>query len=233
MKSTVFVVATLAAALLSSQAEAALIAYWNFNGLSIATASPPGSGGVPLTIPADQGIGLVSLAGYAGTVDDFAGTTINAIGADPAEESLSLIAGGTTFPGNGTFVDFSFSTFGLEDVVLTYAQQRTATGFNSNAWSFSTDGGANFTPVVTNALGAAATTFAAIGTVTVDMSGFSGIENQAAVIVRLTVNGASTAAGNNRFDNIQFNARPIIPEPATLAMGSFALLCSVAIRRRH
>jgi hypothetical protein len=229
MKKCVLALAAFAALHLGSTANAALIAYWNFNGLSIATAALPGSGGVPTSIAADQGSGTLSLAGYAGTVDDFGGTTINAIGADPAEESLSLVAGNGT-PGNGTPVDFTISTLGLQDVVLTYAHQRSATGYNANAWSFSTDSGANFTPVTTLALPAAATTFATVGVVSVDFSAFPAIENKSSVIVRFVGTGATATAGNNRFDNVQFNAT--VPEPATLALGSIALIGVMAARRR-
>ncbi|BBO32385.1 PEP-CTERM sorting domain-containing protein [Lacipirellula parvula] len=227
------VIFTLVGAIASqgSAAHAALIANWNFNTLSIATASTPGSGGVPTTLAASSGSGTLNLAGYLGTVDDFGGTTINAVGADPAEESLSLVAG-TNFPGNGTPVDFSFSTLGLEDVVLTYAHQRTATGYTTNAWSFSTDGGGSFTPVVTNVLPAAATTFAAVGVVSVDFSAFPAIENKSSVIVRFVGTGATAAAGNNRLDNVQFNATPAVPEPATLSLAGLSLIAAVATRRR-
>ncbi len=44
------------------------VAYWNFNSLSIATASAPGAGGVPTTIAANQGAGTVSLTGWTGLV---------------------------------------------------------------------------------------------------------------------------------------------------------------------
>ena len=67
-----------------ASANAALVAYWNFNGLSISSASTPGSGGVPTSIPADMGAGSVGLNNWLGTVDDFAGTTINNSGAAPS-----------------------------------------------------------------------------------------------------------------------------------------------------
>ncbi len=111
----------------AASANAALISYYNFNGLSIATASAPGAGGVPTSISADQGAGSVSLSGWTGLVDDFGGTTLNALNNDASEESLSLVSN----TGNGSYITLSFSTTGLEDIVVTFDTRGTSTGFNS------------------------------------------------------------------------------------------------------
>ena len=124
------------------------VAYWNFNSLSISTASTPGSGGVPTSITANQGAGTLSLSGYSGTVDDFAGSDINAIAPDTAGASLSLIASGssTPFPGNGTFLELQLNLADFSDPIVTFATRGTASGFSAGTWSYSVGGG-SFTTI--------------------------------------------------------------------------------------
>jgi len=121
----------------SPTARAETVAYWNFNALSIATASPPGSGSVPTSITADQGAGTLSLAGFAGNVDDFAGSTLNALNSDPSGASLSLVAGGASapFPGNGGYLEIQLNLADYADPVITFATRGTSTGFDTGTWS--------------------------------------------------------------------------------------------------
>ena len=231
MKKIVLVVATVAAALLSSTAEAALVAYWNFNGLSIATASAPGSGGVPLSIAADEGAGTIDLSPWAGLVDDFAGATLNALNADPAGASLSLVAGGPTGgpdPGNQSYISTTVSTTGLKDPIISFATRGTSTGFNASGWSYSTNG-VDFTPIPNSSTATRETTFALA---TVDLTGVAAVADQSSVTFRYAVDGASSNSGNNRIDNLQINATAI-PEPGTLALAGLGLLGVVASRRRR
>jgi len=212
-----------------ASAPAALVSYWNFNGLSVATASAPGAGGVPLSISADQGSGTLSLSAWGGLVDDFAGSATNAIAPDVAEESLSLVSGGPAagpFPGNGSFLDLSFSLTGFENPVVTFAGRGTATGFNTGSWSWSTDG-INFNPIGGNTA-TVSTTFALL---TQDFSAADGLDQAASVTLRYTLTGATSNSGNNRIDNLQINASPV-PEPSS----SVAMLTGLALlgwRRRR
>lgn len=201
---------SLAAASLSV-ANADTVAYWNFNSLSIATASTPGNGGVPTSIVANQGTGTLSLTGYGGTVDDFAGSTVNVIAPDASGASLSLVAGGATFPGNGTYVELQFNLADYADPIVTYATQKTSTGYNSGVWSYSVGGGAftNITPAIVPP--------AAYAVATVDLSSINAVDGQANVRLRCTFTGASTAAGNNRIDNLQINATRTSDSVAPLA----------------
>ncbi len=218
---------TLAVVSVASNCGAALVSYWNFNGLSIATASAPGVGGVPASIAADQGAGLLSLSAWAGTVDDFSGSASNAIAPDVAEESLSLTAGGTAapFPGNGTYVELAVSLTGMVDPVITFATRGTSTGFNTGTWSWSTDG-LSFTSVTGNT----ATTSTTFALATLDLSAVDAIDNSPSVTLRYTLSGASSSSGNNRIDNLQINASAV-PEPSVpAALGLGYLL--LARRRR-
>ncbi len=198
--------ATLAAMAAGANAQT-LIGYWNFNGLSIATASAPGSGGVPNSIASDSGTGATLTLGggnWDGLVDDFGGSTINALNSDVAGVSLSLVSDA----GNGSFIEFSFSMAGLTDVSVTFATRGTSTGYNTGQWSFSTDG-ISFTAFGTNT----ATTSTTYALATVGTT--AGLDNDSTAFLRYTLSGASGASGNNRIDNLQITA---VPEPASAAL---------------
>ena len=194
----------IAATFTLSLAGADTVAYWNFNSLSIATASAPGSGGVPTTIVANQGSGTLSLAGYGGLVDDFAGSTINAISPDPAEESLSIVSGGVSggpYPGNGTFVDLAVNFTGFTDPIITFATRGTSSGFNTGNWSYKIGGGA-FTPITGNT----ATTSTTFALATLNLSAVNALDGASNVTLRYTVSGATSISGNNRIDNLLISA---------------------------
>ena len=124
------------------------IAYWNFNTLAIPTAGTPAALGITSIAPTtDTGSSTLSLTGFAGNIDDFSGTALNADTLNPpgnGNVSLSMLPGGTPFPGNGGFLQFEFSMTGRTGFGVSYATQSSSTGFNSTQWSYSTDG-TNFT----------------------------------------------------------------------------------------
>jgi hypothetical protein len=159
------------------------------------------------------------MSGWAGTTEDFAGSTINAVGADASGASLSLV----NLSGNGTFIQVEFSMAGLTDLMVSFATRGTGTGFNAGQWAWSNDG-ASFTDIGGNT----ATTSTSFGLASVDMSAADAIEGDATVFLRYTLDGATTASGNNRIDNLQLNA---VPEPATLALFA-AGGCALLMRRR-
>ena len=186
------------------------VAYWNFNALSIAAPSTPGSGGVPTILPADQGTGSLSLASWLGMVEDFGGSTINAQGGALAEESLSVIAGGTTapFPGNNSFIELAVSFTGLRDPVVTFATRGTSSGFSSGTWSYKIAGG-SFVPVSDINSATTSTTFALA---TVDLSSYNELDGASDVTLRYTLNGATSSSGNNRIDNLLVSATASGPD---------------------
>jgi hypothetical protein len=218
------VLTTLASSISSS--HGALVAYWNFNTLSIPTATTPGNGAVPTSIAANEGTGTINLSGWGGNVDDFGGSNLNSLNSDVSGVSLSLIAGGPSagpFPGNNTYIDISFSTVGLPAPTVTFAAQGTSTGFDSGTWSWSVDG-TNFTPLA----GVNTGTRATYALATADFSGVTQLENQANVTLRYTLSGATSNSGNNRIDNLQVNA---IPEPSAALLGAVGLLALIRRRR--
>src|SRR6185436_11818338 len=88
------------------------IAYWNFNSLAIPTAGTPAALGITSIAPTtDTGTSTLSLTGFAGNIDDFSGTALNADTLNPpgnGNVSLSMLPGNSPFPGNGGFLQFQF-----------------------------------------------------------------------------------------------------------------------------
>lgn len=202
--------AAAACAVLFAAAPAAnaafLISYYNFN---VTTANQ-----VAFTANSVSGTLNVSPSGFTPTTF-FTGSTINALGGDPAGSALSLVGNAN----NGGTVTIQFSTLGLTDIVLSFATQRTSTGFNSNQLAYSLDGvsytnfGSAFNPATSFALA------------TFDLSSISALNNQANVYLRYTLNGATSSSGNNRIDNLQVTGVVAVPAPTTLALAGIAGVC--------
>lgn len=197
------------AAIASLQALTETVAYWNFNSLSIATASAPGSGGVPTSIAANQGNGTLSLTGWTGLVDDFGGSTTNAIGLDTAGASLSLVSNA----GNGTYIELQLNLADYADPIVTFATRGTTTGFPTGSWSYSVGNG-SFTTLAGVNTATTSTTFALA---TVDLSSIDALDGQANVRLRYTLSGATNTTGNNRIDNLKIVATVTRDTAAPLA----------------
>lgn len=189
---------------MATSLHADLIANWNFNSLSIGTASAPGAGGVPTTIAPSTGAGTISLIGWTGLVDDFAGSDVNLIAPDATGGSLSLVAGGSAapFPGNGGYIEIQLNLADFSNPVITFATRGTASGFNTGVWSYSVGGG-SFTNLGGNNTATTSTSYALA---TVDLSAIDAIDGQSNVRLRYTLSGATSGTGNNRIDNLQVNA---------------------------
>ena len=205
--------------------ETGVFAYWNFNSLSITTANAPGVGDVPLTIAADFGAAQMSLANYGGTVRTFVGSTVNAQSGDPAGQAIAMIEADG---GEGTFLEFSFDMTNLASLTIDYWSRTTATGYQSNQWSWSSDGlnFTNFGAVITHP--------------DTSTSGYSfnlstsALDDVTTAYLRYTLNGATSESGNNRIDNITFSATTIeaVPEPSTYALIAIGLGALYWLRRR-
>jgi hypothetical protein len=152
----------------------------------------------------------------------FAGSTLNAQFGEPAGGSLSP-QGGTNLANNGRWFEVSFDSSSYEDIILSFAARRTNAGFNDvdvDAYSGST----------------------LLGSVAADLnfnaSGFDVVYSFNAALldgvsdarIRFTLNGATNATGNNRYDNILVQGT-LIPTPASVALLAFGGL--MAARRRR
>ena len=203
----------------ASGALADTVAYWNFNSLVIPTASAPGAGGVPTSITANQGTGTVSLTGWTGLVDDFGGSTINAISPDASGAALCPVSNA----GNNGFFELQLNLADFGDPIITFATRGTSTGFNSGVWSYSVAGSA-FTTISGVNTATTSTTFALA---TVDLTTINAVDGQANVRLRYTLSGATNTTGNNRIDNLLVSATQTTDSTPPLAT-AFAPLDNAA-----
>ncbi len=200
---------------LSAQTQ---LAGWTFE-----TAATPASPNTPTTFAAtlgtqNDGTANLYLNGSNGSsswtqngeLSAFAGTTTN----DPratkvAGNALALINSSA----NGKAIVFKFSMANFKDPILTYAAQRTSSGFTTETWAYSLNG-TSFTDIVAIS---GTSIPSAFGTIvqTVDMSTINTIDGAAVVYLRMTVIGATSSSGNNRLDNFVINATPAIPPTFT------------------
>jgi len=206
--------AILAAALLclafSASAQTETIAYWAQNANDL-----PG-GGFGFTTDsfpqaADEGGGQLTLENFDTSNTDgvydciasFAGTSDNALGGFGSGGSLAP-QGCTGESNNGMHIDLAVDASGYEDILVSWAQRGTSTGFDSRQISYSADGGSNFTIFDTDS-GALSSSWAVVS---YDFSAIAALENNSQVVIRITLGGASSSSGNNRFDNILVEGTP-------------------------
>ncbi|WP_333606811.1 ExeM/NucH family extracellular endonuclease [Arsukibacterium sp.] len=179
------------------------IAYWAQNSNSL-----PGGGAFnPASFPqtADVGLGQLSLSDFDQTqvangsyqyLQAFAGSSINALSGFAAGGSLA-IQGGNGLSNNGASIVIKVDSTGFTDLNISWAQQATATGFNSRTLSWSVDG-ENYQFIVNDTNSGAL----AMSLRQFDLSAITELNDQAEVYFKITLDGAANATGNNRFDNI-------------------------------
>jgi hypothetical protein len=210
---------------------ASLIDAWDFFNL------PNGTNGTPATITATVGAGSLDLSAFGlgspqGTNPErtsFGGSQLNTFSGSVDTTGTGTALAIANSSANGKSLIFSFSMSGYQSLIVSFAGRGTATGFNTGTWSWSTDGINYITLTGVNT----ATTSTTFAVKTADFSTEIELNNAATAFLEYSLSGCSSSAGNNRLDNIQFNATSV-PEPSTLALslvGGFAGL--VALRRKR
>lgn len=227
--------ASLGMLLIPLPASADLIYAWDFLNLPATTsstatpgiiASTVGSGGVLDVSAFDLG----SPQGSSPERTAFTGTTVNSFpGSDsttslPTQSALAI----ANQSANGKSMVFSFSMVGYEDLVVTFATRGTGTGFDTGTWSWSTDG-VNYTTLAGVNTATHSSSFAVA---TADFTSETGLNGVTSAYLEYTLSGATSGSGNNRLDNIQFNATPV-PEPATLGLSILGGLALLGLNRRR
>src|SRR5688572_11972335 len=188
------------------------IAVWNFNDSNLIV---------------DRGQGTLTTTANHANIIFLTGTTMNASMGDPAGMALA-IQGGANLQNNGSILELRVSTLGFTNITIAWVVQRSDTGFNDVVNRESNDGGATFfgfgrsTPN-TNFWGGSHTT----------LFSPSSSDNNPLFTVQIILNGATTEAGNIRFDNIVVSGTQIVPEPATMLLLSVGVAGVAAEARRR
>ncbi len=167
--------------------------YWDFNDNIPATNT-----NWPQPIVANYGTGSLT---YTFTqAYSFNGTTLNTMAGDISSGGSFVPRGGqNSVENNGAEFVMTVVTTDLENIVLTYATQRTSTGFTDQAIWYSLDGGQNYTLFTT------ITSIAESWEVKqIDFTSITGANDNPNFMVKIVLTGASSESGNNRFDNISF-----------------------------
>ena len=211
-----------------------VLSYFNFNGLT--------SGALVdvTTIASTAGTGSLTTnfntqaTGDPG-VTSFGGTATNAEPGSPAGSALALQGLIGAASNNSKFLELRTNTLGnnVTGLNLSFATQRTSTGFNSNQLSYSTNGGATFTDFGSPYVPVASFTSPA-GLQAFDLTSVTALNNKADVRFRITFTGSSASNGNNRIDNLKLTAATV-PAPssvAVMALGGLMPLISLVRRRR-
>jgi hypothetical protein len=217
------------------RADADVIVYFNFEGISttITSVPAPGPGGL---YPFLQNQTIVNsptdpfpLGGLV--VAPLVGTTLNQLAGDaPTTNSALALRGNTDGTSSMDCFRFGVNTTGYVQASLSFALQSIGNGtqYSQMQVRYSTNGGATFT--VTPEGSVSIIRGGAYHLYTFDISGAS---NTANALIEVCFTGSTTNAGGNvtRLDNLQINA--IIPEPATVASGVLGVMGLCWSQRRR
>lgn len=192
-----------------------IVCAWTFDGL---TGTNSGASGTEKVIPSNTewGAGTFYADGTNGSdnlnngegpeINAFNGTTMNDPRTNPSSTKAIAIANSSA---NEKSVVFKFSMSGYQNLQLSYAERGTSTGFTTETWSYSTNG-TDFTTVET--ISGTNQTNSEFVLRNVDFTAATALNDAAVVYLRLTVDGATNATGNNRIDNVVFRANMAGPD---------------------
>jgi hypothetical protein len=172
-----------------------LIHYFSFNSGSSSTANAAW----PTHIRPDSTLAAPDTAFMTHNIsntEDFAGDVANA---RPGISAVNAFCPRDS-ANNGNGFALHLPTTGYRDVQLTYWMKRTSTGFDSLIIEYSTNG-TTFTPHASSPK--YPVTSSSLGVIdTLDFSAITAADNNPNFKIRFTLYGATSASGNNRYDNI-------------------------------
>ncbi len=167
------------------------IHYWDFNAGASATSGMKW----PSPVAATSTVNYGSITHTFDNTDNFSGSAIDASGFSSTAGDAFCVVGS-----NNNTVSFiiNASTLGFKDIQLTYATRGTASGFSDHTIDYSLDG-INYTNKTT-ITGRTTTSFSLQ---TISFVSLTAANNNPNFKIRITLSGATSSSGNNRFDNIR------------------------------
>ncbi|MGB4455537.1 MAG: lamin tail domain-containing protein [Bacteroidales bacterium] len=187
------------------------LAAWHFDVLAAAPNTPK-------IIQADYGLqsnsATIYLDGTHGSSDwnssttnpeltSFGGSTTNDQRPSPnAGQSLAL----ANSSANGKGLVFALSTENYENIKISYAYRATSAGFKIHRWFYSING-TDFIIIDSVSI----TRDASWHTLNIDFSNIAAIEDLSSLLLKVVVDSASSASGNNRIDNFYITGEEITP----------------------
>ena len=200
-----------------------LVYYWNFN-----QNTPPTD--TTWDQPIMAAVGDAEITYTFTEAFSFAGTTLNGEGGEVNGGSFAPRGGADTV-NNGAYFTIHASTVGLDNIVMSYPTRRTSTGFNTQEVKYTVNG-SDWITKYTLDLTDFENGWVAGQMMEVDFSGTPGVANNPNFAIRVVLTGCTTAAGNNRIDNIRITAAsqgaaamPVFDPPA----GAYTQPINVAI----
>jgi hypothetical protein len=205
------------------------IHYWDFNAGASTTTGMKWPSPIAATTSSNYG----SITHTFDNTDNFGGSALDAPGFTSTAGEAFCIVGSNN---NSVSFIINASTLGFKDIQLTYATRGTASGFTDQTIDYSLDG-TNYTNSTT-ITGRNVTSFSLQ---TISFVSLTAANNNPNFKIRITLSGASSTSGNNRFDNIRITGTvsPCSPtnQPTSLLLtpsfnnttGSFTAAASGAI----
>jgi hypothetical protein len=196
------------------------LAAWTFDDTP---ANPNTPTSVAANIGFQTGTAMLYADGTSGSSAWLQATELNAFGGteinDPREGS-GVFAGKDYVPynstANGKSIVLWFSMEDYQNPVLTFATRGSGTGFNSQQWAWSVDNITYTNFGINTAENTGTYVFR-----TLDMSDINDLDQAVDVYLRVTFDGATSASGNNRLDNIVIHASEPSAGPFTLNLKVF------------
>lgn len=212
--------------ILPKSADADLITHFNFNDYD----------GNSAMISADSGTGVIVLdeegtTWPANELDVATGTTVNAVAPDPAGDALSLDNNGdATLTRTLTF---QIDTTGYRDILFSTALAGSNSTYDTGQISYSLDG----TSFTYTAISVDPSTTGSFALHTADLSGFTVLNNQPSLFIRLSLSGNNLVPNQHLLvDNVQFTATTAaVPEARAWVMSlvSLAFMAAICWRGRR
>ena len=189
------------------------IAVWNFND------AISGSTGGELEFLVDRGSGIMSSDFVFSNIGNSSGSTVNSDSGDPAGRALRL----SSSANNGSSLIWNLSTEGFDSIGISFAIRRTSTGFSNNQFFHSVDSGISWTN-----FGGSFNPDTSFSLQNFDLSGILGLHNNPNAAFRILFDGASSASGNNRIDNLVVSGNPALPPVSTPIPESSTIVLTTA-----